>query len=226
MFCSTNCIKYKEDRCDYESTGFCVRKFKLDYLYDNALITEKQRNHIDLYTDVDGTDLEAFTSLKNIENDVCNFIKEGRNLYIHSLGVGNGKTSWALRIIQSYFNKIWSDSDLECRGLFVYVPRYLLAIKEALSEKSEYVDHIKENILKADLVIFDEIGTKSSTVFENENLLNIISTRIDCGKSNIYTSNLTPEELQEKLGDRLYSRIVNLSTNVELFGKDKRVIAK
>ena len=35
---------------------------------------------------------------------------------------------------------------------------------------------------------------------------------------------MTDEEFKEKLGDRLYSRIVNLSTNIELFGQDKRGI--
>ena len=32
------------------------------------------------------------------------------------------------------------------------------------------------------------------------------------------------EEIKERLGDRLYSRIVNLSTDIELFGSDKRGI--
>ena len=43
-------------------------------------------------------------------------------------------------------------------------------------------------------------------------------------KSNIYTSNVTGQELKDKLGERLYSRIVNLSTNIELRGTDKRSV--
>ena len=42
------------------------------------------------------------------------------------------------------------------------------------------------------------------------------------GKSNIYTSNLDLDELKEKVGDRLFSRIANNSVNIEFFGKDKR----
>ena len=52
----------------------------------------------------------------------------------------------------------------------------------------------------ADLVVFDEIGFKATTQFESENLLNIINCRIDACKSNIYTTNATPEDLREKNG--------------------------
>ena len=46
--------------------------------------------------------------------------------------------------------------------------------------------------------------------------------RIDMNKSNIYTSNMRPDELKELIGDRLYSRIVKLSTEIEFKGQDKR----
>lgn len=59
-----------------------------------------------------------------------------------------------------------------------------------------------------------------------ENLLSIINTRLNNGKSNIYTSNLSGDELQEKIGDRLYSRIINLSEDIEFFSFDKRGIIK
>ena len=50
--------------------------------------------------------------------------------------------------------------------------------------------------------------------------------RQGCCKLEVYASNLTPQELRDRLGDRLYSRIVNLSTDIELFGSDKRGISK
>ena len=37
---------------------------------------------------------------------------------------------------------------------------------------------------------------------------------------------LTVHELQEKIGDRLYSRIINLSEDIEFFSFDKRGIIK
>jgi hypothetical protein len=37
---------------------------------------------------------------------------------------------------------------------------------------------------------------------------------------------MSPEELREKIGDRLYSRVVNLSVDIELHGLDKRGFVK
>ena len=70
--------------------------------------------------------------------------------------------------------------------------------------------------------MFDEISYKPATSFELETLLNIINTRIDMGKANIFTSNDSPEEFRNKLGDRLYSRVINTSTLIQFVGSDKR----
>lgn len=211
-----NCNKID---CD---SPMCMRLYKLDYLYNQANISMTQRQHVNLRLDSDLRDKEAFTRLKRIEDDIVNFVNGGYNVYIHSVNCGNGKTSWSLRFAQSYLNKIWLKSSLECKVLFINVPRFLLSLKENISEKSDYVQHIKENVLTCDLVIWDEIGTKSLSTFEHENVLNLVNARIDSGKSNIYTSNLTNEELHTAVGDRLYSRIVELSSDIELFGSDKR----
>ena len=174
--------------------------------------------------DNDGLDKDNFDYLATIEKNILNFVKDGGSLYIYSSTTGNGKTSWALRMIQAYLNKIWYESELTCRALFINVPRYLLALKDNISQKSDYVAHIKENVLDADLVVWDEVGTKGLTQFEHENILNIINARIDLGKANIYTSNLSDEELHQAVGDRLYSRIAIASDGVELFGSDKRAL--
>lgn len=213
----SNCSKID---CD----GFCLKRTKLDYLYNQALITIPQRKRVNFVLDKDESDRENFEYLSSISNNILGFVNQGGNLYIYSSICGNGKTAWALRMVQSYFDKIWLKSDLTCRALFIHVPRYLIAIKDNISEKSDYVQHIKENVLNADLVIWDEIGTKGLTQFEHENILNIINARIDAGKANIYTSNLNNEELHEVIGDRLYSRIVLLSDNVKLEGADKRAL--
>ena len=80
-------------------------------------------------------------------------------MYIHSETCGNGKTTWAVKILKEYLFKIWHKSDLTCKVLFVHVPRFLIALKDNISVKSEYVQYIKDNVLDADLVLFDEIGT-------------------------------------------------------------------
>lgn len=200
----------------------CMIKYKLDYLYNEACIPYHLRKIIALKTDADGTDLNEFKFLKSIQDNILDFVTNGKQLLIHSKQCGNGKTSWALRLVQVYFNKIWLKTKLECKALFINVPSLLLALKDNIEVKSDYIKHIKDNILTCDLVIWDDIGTKNSTVFESENLLAMIDGRISANKSNIFTSNLSDDELHEALGDRLASRVCNLDYNVTLNGGDKR----
>jgi DNA replication protein DnaC len=207
--------------CDKD---FCLRKYKMDSLYSAALMTESQKKHITLRVDEDGTDLEQFKQLASIEQNILTFVNEGRNLYLHSANCGNGKSSWSLRLAEAYFNKIWVRTEVKCRVLFISVPRFLLALKDAISSKNAYVDYIKDNVLEADLVIWDDIAAKMGSEFELTHLLNIIDNRLALGKSNIYTSNLNRQQLYTALGERLTSRIANMSTDIELFGADKRVL--
>ena len=217
---------YMYDRCNRKDceSDFCIRKYKMDSLYSAALMTDSQKQHIALRVDADGTDLEQFKQLADIEQNIVKFVEDGKNLYLHSAIPGNGKSSWALRLIEAYFNKIWARSEARCRVLFISVPRFLLAIKDNITNKSEYVEYIKENVLEADLVVWDDIAAKVGSEFELSHLLNIIDNRLALGKSNIYTSNLNRQQLYNALGERLTSRIANMSIDIELHGADKRIL--
>ena len=211
----------KAVNCDGES---CIKLFKINELCNLAMLTDDQRRKKKLWLDGNGIDKDAFTFLKSVEDNVEKFVNSGDNLYIYSYITGNGKTAWALRILNSYIEKIWYKSDIVCRGLFVNVPRFLISLKDNIGNYNEYYNQIKDNILDADLVVFDEIGAKVATSFETEHLLSIINARVDAKKSNIYTSNLGPEELRKAVGDRMCSRIINTSTEIMFRGTDKRSI--
>lgn len=221
-FLYETCKKFKLGQCSLTDPSFCIKLFKLDYLYNEALLSLEQRKYVALRIDADGTDRDQFLILKQIENNIEQFVSSGDSLYIFSNTCGNGKTAWAIRLIQAYFNSIWHKCDLNCKALFINVPRFLLSLKDNISNKSDYIEHIKNNILNADLVVWDEIGTKAITNFEHEHLLSLVNSRIDSNKAQIFTSNLNPETLREVVGERLYSRVVNLSTILEFRGADKR----
>ena len=209
------------DHCTKVDCGKpCIKRIKLEWFYHEGLITDKQRERIEFCHDE--RDAESFAYLSRLVRNIVKFVSVGGNLYIHSKQCGNGKTSIALRLAQSYLNHVWLISPLTCKVLFINVPRYLLEIKANISEPSEYVEHIRKNVLNADLVIWDDIGTKGLTQFEHENVLSLINARLDAGKANIYTSNLSKEELRDSIGDRLYSRVYGLSDDIELFGDDYR----
>ena len=221
-FLYDSCKKHQAGKCNLEDNQFCIKLFKLDYLYNESMLTPNQREYVALRIDADGTDRDEFIYLKGIENTIEDFVSSGKSLYIFSDNCGNGKTAWSIRLVQAYLNAIWHKCDLSCKALFINVPRFLLELKDNISNKSDYIEHIKENIMNADIVVWDEVATKAVTQFEHEHLLSLINGRIDAGKSQIFTSNVSPDKLRDIVGDRLYSRVVNLSTVLEFKGADKR----
>ena len=214
-----------KDECNHIDCGtFCQKLYKCNYYFEGALIPKDKRFKTPLRVDNNGNDTKAFITLSKTEKTIEDFITNGNNLYIYSKNVGNGKTSWALRLVREYINKVWYKKDVEPIALFIHVPAFLLELKASLNKESDYVTHILNNVKNCDLVVWDDIGNKAGTVFETDYLLSLIDSRINNNKSNIYTSNLNQAELHEALGDRLYSRIFNYSDCIELVGKDKRGI--
>lgn len=217
--------KHKDDLSFCEN-NFCVLNHKMNFLTTYSLLSSKDKYPIPLVPDADGTDKDKFLQLKEIQADINNFVTEGKNLFIYSKITGNGKSAWAKKLLLSWFNSIIYFSDYECRGLYINLPRFFNELKDNISNKSDYIQYVRDKIAKVDLVVWDEIGVKNLGNWEHDQLLNYINLRIEGGKSNIFTSNMIPEEIREKLGDRLYSRIIQTSQLIELKGKDKRALSK
>lgn len=216
-----SCAKYKKcsELCD--SNVFCEKLSRLEMLYNGALLTPAQRVYKTLYPDANGIDNNAFNFLKNIEVDIENWVHSNQSLYIYSEYPGNGKTSWSIRLLQSYINCVWFKS-IEPQVLFINVPRFLIELKNNISKPSEYIEHIQKYINSVDVVVWDDIGTKNGTSYEIESMYSMINYRMDLGKCNIYTSNVSPSDLGNLLGERLASRICTSSACVHLQGADKR----
>ena len=145
-----------------------------------------------------------------------------KNLYLFSKNFGNGKTTWAIKLMQKYFDSIWAGNGLTVRGIFIHVPTFLTKFKEVINKKDEDFELLKQQLLKVDLVIWDDIAAGKLTDYDHTNLLTYIDQRKLNGKSNIYTGNLDENELISALGNRLKSRVWNDSTIVELYGNDRR----
>lgn len=216
-----DCIVF--DRCNHCDCdkSFCLRKYKLETLFHYTKLDETQYKRMSLTVDTDGSDLLEFQRLAELENNILDFVNNRQNLIIHSAQCGNGKSSWSIRFIQAYINKIWSRADLSCKALFINVPRFLVAVKNNISQADEYAEFIKANYLKADLVVWDDIANKTATAYEVDSiLLPMLEARGN--KSNIYTTNLNQAEMTKALGERITSRVFNKSIDIEFKGADKR----
>jgi DNA replication protein DnaC len=167
-------------------------------------------------------DRPSYIELAKIKDNIEDFINKGKNLYICSSTCGNAKTSWAVKLMIKYFDRMWPNSYDVTRGLYVHVPTLLLDIKN-FGNIPNYVSRINE----ADVVIWDDIAFSKLTEYEHEQLLQFIDNRMASGLSNIYTSNITDaNELANYVGNRLSSRIYSSSKVIEFKAGDWRVGGK
>lgn len=210
LFCSK-----KEDNCEVN----CLRYNNMKILVDNSgLPYDLQFPQLLLPEEIDK---KSFDSLNNIKKNIDVFVKEGGLLYLWGKNCGNGKTTWSSKLLMSYFDKIWVFSQLKCRGIYLYAPTFLNALKTQFLNNNNLLEYIN-NIKNADLTIIDDLGVGKLSDYDKTNLLDIIDYRLNNHKATIFTSNLDYAQLEELFGNRLASRIYHSSTVIELRGKDKR----
>ena len=96
-------------------------------------------------------------------------------------------------------------------------------LKYHLAKTSDKMD-IWEPLIDCDLLVLDDLGAENSISNVTANyLLNLLNERED--KTTCFTSNLTPEHLREKYGDRVFSRMSHKKRAMMcmLNGKDLRL---
>ena len=202
--CSENCIRYKLMYSLFKQSNLP------EALWDYKSLTCEDK------------DYQAFKELQTKSDAILNFIANGNNLYIYSENCGNGKTTWAIRLMYSYFDKIWHKSCFDCKALFVSVPKFLYNCKRSISQDVKGFEEVCNLISEVDLVIWDDIGEMKASDYEHQILFQYIDDRINTKKSNIYTSNKNKGQLEDVLGVRLASRIYNCSECIEFLEEDKR----
>ena len=167
-------------------------------------------------------DIRAFEDLRLIKNEIFDFVKEGDNLYIYSATTGNGKTSWAIKMMHKYFDEIWSGNGFRTRALFIHVPLFMKKLREQINNPTDEFHTLQQLIPQVDLVVWDDISACTLKDYDHLNILSLIDERsLNC-KSNIYTGNLGGDKLAEAIGQRLRSRVYESALKVELKGIDRR----
>ena len=118
---------------------------------------------------------------------------------------GNGKTTWAkaLQLLVSGLNLKNPTNNL------YYVFPLCNAKDLAMRSKGNYNDW--RNVMRYQLMIVDDLGTEPREVMEFGNvytpLIDLITTRYEEQLYTIFTTNLTPTQLEEKYGKRIVDRL-------------------
>lgn len=202
--------------CTYDSCINCIRYSEMKYLIQNSGLPKNRQKPQELSA---GCDYKEFVRLSKLKDDILDFVESGDSLYICSKETGNGKTSWAIKLLLKYFDSIWAGNGFKVRGYFVHVPTLLTVLKDF----SKSHDDLKRILDTADIVIWDDIAATKLSEYDVSQLLIFIDSRIVNGQANIYTGNIvTKDALEKSMGTRLASRIWNTSLIVEFKGKDRR----
>lgn len=192
----------------------------MQFLLENSGIPKNLQKSIAL--GCDDCDYETFMYLAEIKDDIQEIVERGGNIYICSEMMGNGKTSWAVKLLLKYFDEVWAGNGFVVKGLFIHVPSFLTALKNFENPTNFYTKH-KEDILNCDLIVWDDIASTGLSNFDLTNLTTYIDQRILAGKANIYTGNFIDfESVKKSIGDRLASRVYRGSEVITLYGRDRR----
>lgn len=202
-YCTVSCIRFQEMCSLCKTSGLPENKW------------------IPVQLVPDDVDVETFEYLARIKKHIDSWVKQDENLYLYSRTTGNGKTTWAIKLLLAYFNKVWAGNGFRCRGLFIHTPTFLTQLKDFNSIDVE-LERIKDELPKVDLVVWDDIASTNLSNYDHSQLLTYLDHRILANKRNIFTGNLNFDEMNKALGTRLTSRMWNSAECIEFYGGDKR----
>ena len=167
------------------------------------------------------TDLnkESFDVCKSYMDNVVQEVQQGRGIYIYG-GVGTGKSTWAYKISRKYIATLAYNKVQNRQAPAVYfanVPELMNNLKEGFNDP-QYMRELNYRIENSQLVVFDDIGAENMTEWTKEQLYHYINYRYSNGKATVFTANIPPNSLENRVADR----IRGMTTVVEIKGQSRR----
>ncbi|MDT2864278.1 DnaA ATPase domain-containing protein [Vagococcus carniphilus] len=213
---------YKKTSEHFDNTAEGRRLF----FYKNSIVHNKIILDKGIRDYTNKNDAESYIK-KQANQAAHDVIADSRNVFMYG-GAGTGKSHLLVGILKNI-----NELSTEKRCLFVSVPKLLSNIKKSFNDPTELKGeaYYMKLLSDADVLGLDDIGaelsmntTKQATDFTINTLYNVLNARE--GKSTLFTSNLTIEQLSKLMDERIISRI---RTNVIYMDfnniSDKREIA-
>ncbi len=193
---------------------------RLEKLRNHSLMGERFESCTFENFEVDNTNKRFFNIAKRYCDKFDEIKKENIGLLLHG-APGTGKTYLAFCIANNLINKMTPVIAISSIGL-------LGRIKETYSRYgSEGEVEIINSLKNASLLILDDLGAENNTAWSKEKIYEIIDSRYRDGKPIIITTNLSLEQLKNKMAGedgihRTYDRLVEMCTPLEIKGRPRR----
>lgn len=190
------------------------------------IVNEENRKQEECLVLCKNAQMDCFLFACGIPNRYINIKsnQDGRSLFFTGSS-GTGKTYKAIEIMKNHVEQLPATCFKEpftFLSYFITVPELLLKIRSTFS-----LDRCEEEIVdkysNCKLLVLDDLGAEKTSEFSLQILYIILNRRYNEQLQTILTSNLSLDDIREKLGDRIASRIAGMCQIVKLTGKDRRL---
>ncbi len=212
----------------------CFKKEVIHLFYEQSNIQEilQKENldtfRMDYYSDQEGGPL-GISPRRNMEHVLAavksfirDFDKKGGNLLLYG-DTGVGKTFLVNCIARELIESTHMVLYLTSLRLVDLMERR--AFRPDEEPDPDLPSDAADRILDCDLLIIDDLGTELNNAFVNSRLFYCINERLSAGRSTVISTNLTPEQIQERYSERISSRLISSSyTPLLIYGQDIRIL--
>lgn len=151
------------------------------------------------------------TAKKNAEEYIHNFgsiVQGGKNGLIFTGRPGCGKSHLAAAVLK----RLIKDGH---DGRYANVPTVFDSIRASFNAEGDRED-IAADLMRAEVLVLDDLGTEHITDWVTEQLYLIINSRYNDMLATIITTNLTTTQLEQRYDARIMSRICEMCQLVEI----------
>ena len=157
------------------------------------------------------------TAVRAYADAIDENLDQGHGLWLMG-DVGTGKTTLAMLV-----SKAAAEAG---RTVAIYsLPRLLARIRRTYDAESGEDSYLQffERLTSVDLLHLDDLGAEKSSDWVLEQLYAIVDERYESQRSMVVTTNLDQASLEEQIGPRTVSRLVEICGDpLPLFGDDQR----